>query len=198
MALGRKGSPVEDYGLSLLISSDEIEKRLDALARRINEDYEGREVVVIGILKGSFIFLADLVRRLSMPIRIDFVSLSSYGMNKETSGAVRITKNVEIDLAGRDVLVVEDIVDSGLTLAWFLDHLKQFGPRSVRICALVDKTERRRVELKVDYTGIGMEKGFIVGYGLDYSEKHRNLPGIYEVCFNESSCRSDVDGSGEE
>ena len=186
---------MKSYDLSPLISSIEIQRRVDLLARAINADYEGREVVVIGVLKGSFIFLSDLVRKLTIPIQVDFVGLSSYGTETQTSGAVRITKDVETDLAGRDVLVVEDIVDSGVTLDWFLTHLKRFDPRSIRVCALVDKHARRQVDLRVDYAGLSLDRGFLVGYGLDYSENHRNLPDIYEVCFKPDAGQSPTDGS---
>lgn len=174
---------MKDYRLAPFVSQEEIEQRLDALASQINRDYSGKELVIIGILKGAFIFLADLTRRLTMPVEIDFVRLASYGSNSKTSGEVKITKNIEVDINGRDVLIVEDIIDTGVTLSWFMDYIATLHPKSARMCVLVEKNERRQVNIEVDYVGIRIEKGFIVGYGLDYSERHRNLPGIYEVQF---------------
>jgi hypoxanthine phosphoribosyltransferase len=174
---------MEKYELVPCISAEEIGKHLDGLAARINRDYEGERLVLLGILKGAFIFLADLSRRLTMPLEIDFVRLASYGKDSKTSGEVRITHDIEIPVRGRHVLVVEDIVDTGITLAWLLDHLKAHQPKSVRICALIDKAERRKVKIPVDYVGLSIQEGFLVGYGLDFAEKHRNLEGIYEVNF---------------
>jgi hypoxanthine phosphoribosyltransferase len=174
---------MEQYRLVPRISPDDVERHVNDLARLINQDYEGKSLVVVGILNGACIFLSDLVRRLSMPVEIDFVRLSSYGKGAETSGTIEITKDVELPIEGRHVLIVEDIVDTGTTLVWFLDYLKRRLPESVKICALVDKMERREIEVPLDYVGIPVEKGFLVGYGLDFAEKHRNLPGIYEVEF---------------
>ncbi len=176
---------MEDYQLVPLISPEELHRRLDDLAVQINQDYEGKSLVIIGILKGAFVFVADLVRRLCPPLQVDFVRLASYGNQSETSGQVRITKDIEIPIQGRHVLIVEDIVDSGITLTWYLEHLRKSNPESIRICTLIDNFERRQVEVPLDYVGIRMEKGFIVGYGLDFSERHRNLSGIYEVQFKE-------------
>lgn len=174
---------MQEYDLVLRISPQEIEQQVERIAARINQDAAGKNLLVIGILKGSWMFCADLIRRLQMPVEIDFVRLASYGMETETSGSIRITKDVETPIGGRDVLVVEDIVDSGATLAWYLGYLQKFQPASVRICALIDKCERRSVEVPLDYVCFRTDKGFLVGYGLDYAERHRNLPGIYEVQF---------------
>ncbi|GLI33103.1 hypoxanthine phosphoribosyltransferase [Desulforhabdus amnigena] len=174
---------MEEYQLVPRIKPEELQKRLDDLAVRINRDYEGTSLIIIGVLKGAFIFLADMVRRLSIPVEVDFVRLASYGESSETSGKVKITKDIELSIKDRNVLIVEDIVDTGLTIAWYLDHLRQYHPESIKVCALIDKFERRQVEVPIDYAGIRLEKGFLVGYGLDFSEKHRNLPGIYEVQF---------------
>lgn len=174
---------MQEYDLVLRISPQEIEQQVERIAARINQDAAGKNLLVIGILKGSWMFCADLIRRLQMPVEIDFVRLASYGMETETSGSIRITKDVETPIRGRDVLVVEDIVDSGATLAWYLGYLQKFQPASVRICALIDKCERRSVEVPLDYVCFRTDKGFLVGYGLDYAERHRNLPGIYEVQF---------------
>jgi hypoxanthine phosphoribosyltransferase len=171
------------YQLVERVSPERLDACVDQLAERINQDYSGKSLVLIGILKGAFIFMADLARRLSVPLTLDFARLASYGEKTQTCGSVRITKDIEISIEGRHVLVVEDIVDTGITLKWYLGHLKSLCPESVRVCALIDKTERRKVEISVDYVGMCLEGGFLVGYGLDFSEKHRNLPAIYEVVF---------------
>ncbi len=174
------------YRLVECISTERLSASLDELALRINKDYEGQSLVLVGILKGAFIFMADLARRLSVPLTLDFVRLASYGDQTETCGSVKITKDVEIPIEGRHVLIIEDIVDTGTTLKWFLEHLKSRCPESVRVCALIDKYERREVEVQLDYVGMRLESGFIVGYGLDFSENHRNLPAIYEVVFEDA------------
>ncbi len=175
-----------NYQLSERFSSGEISRCVDLLAERINRDYKGKNLVLIGILNGAFIFMADLARRLDLAVKVDFVRLASYGDKTSTSGNVRITKDVELALQGYHVLIVEDIVDSGVTLRWLLDHVSNLRPESVKICALIDKRERREVEVPVDYVGITVDSGFLVGYGLDFSENHRNLPAIYEVVFDKT------------
>ncbi|MDY0040661.1 MAG: hypoxanthine phosphoribosyltransferase [Desulforhabdus sp.] len=174
---------MEDYQLTPLIPAQDLQKHLSAIAERINHDYADKNLVLIGILKGSFVFLADLMRLLKVPVEIDFVRLASYGTRSETSGQIEITKDIELSIEGRHVLIVEDIVDTGTTLAWYMERLQTHQPASIRICALIDKYERRSVEVPLDYVCIRIEKGFVVGYGLDFSEKHRNLPGIYEIQF---------------
>jgi len=174
---------MDRYELVLCISPDELAIRVDELASEINRDYQGKSLVLVGILKGAFVFLADLSRRLSIPLEIDFVRLASYGNKAETSGEVRVLKDLELSIKGRHVLVVEDIVDTGITLSWFLKRLLTHHPESVKICALIDKSERRQVDVPLDYVGINLQHGFLVGYGLDFAEKHRNLSGIYEVRF---------------
>ena len=176
---------MQQHRLQPRISAEEIELHLDRIAVQINADYHGKNPVIIGILKGSFIFLADLVRRLRCPVEIDFVRLASYGASTETSGEICITKDIELPLNGRDVILVEDIVDTGATLAWYLRRLRSYQPASVKVCALIDKSERRLADVPLDYVCLRIEKGFVVGYGLDFSEKYRNLPGIYEVQFSE-------------
>ncbi len=175
---------MEGYRLVPRFTHEQLELRLAELASDINRDYAGKDLLVIGILKGAFMFLADLTRKLSVPVEVDFVRLSSYGSETESSGKIRITKDVELSVRGRNILVIEDIVDTGLTLQWYLHHLETLHPESVRVCALVDKYERRRVHVPLDYVGVRIEKGFLVGYGLDYSEKHRNLPEIFEIQFD--------------
>ncbi len=168
--------------LRLLIPEEEIKRKVGELAARISADHRGKEVVFIGILKGAFIFLADLVRMVELPdLEIDFVRLASYGKSDTSSGEVKITKDIELSIKDKDVIVVEDIVDTGYTLAYFRDVLKLHEPRSVKICCLIDKAERREVEIKIDYCGFKIPKGFLVGYGLDFAEKYRHLPGIYEI-----------------
>lgn len=175
---------MRSYELVPVISSEQLQTTVDGLARQINHDYRGESLILIGILKGAFIFLSDLARKLTIPAQVDFVRLASYGQGTETSGEITITKDIELSVRGQHVLIIEDIVDTGITLAWYLRHLGESDPASVRICALIDKTERRQIEVPLDYVGIKLDKGFLVGYGLDYSENHRNLPAIYEVQFD--------------
>jgi hypoxanthine phosphoribosyltransferase len=162
-----------------LISRAEIARRVTELAEMIRRDYAGRDLVMIGVLKGAFIFLADLVRALPVPVEIDFVRLCSYGAGTTSSGEVHITKDVELPLKDRDVLIVEDIIDVGLTLDFLRRHLLSHHPRSLKVCCFIDKKERREVEVPLDYVGFTVEKGFLVGYGLDRGEQSRNLPEIF-------------------
>jgi hypoxanthine phosphoribosyltransferase len=164
-----------------VLSRAEIAQHVNTLAWRISRDYAEKDLVVIGILKGAFIFLADLVRELTIPVEIDFVRLASYGSGTSSSGHIQITKEIELDISGRYVLIVEDIVDSGLTIAYLLDYLKQFRPKSIRLCTLIDKIERREVKISTHYVGHVVEHGFLVGYGLDFDEKYRALPEIYHL-----------------
>ena len=185
-----------DYRLMERISSQQLSACVDRLAERINRDYKGKNLVLVGVLNGAFIFMADLARHLDFPVRVDFVRLASYGDKTQTCGTVRITKDVEFSLKGTHVLVVEDIVDSGVTLKWLLDHFSSMGPESVKVCALLDKHERREVEIPLEYVGITIEGGFLVGYGLDFAENHRNLPAIYEVIFEETLSSKKQPGEG--
>ncbi len=164
-----------------LISREDIARRVQELGERLSRDYQGRDLVMVGVLKGVFIFMADLVRALDFPVEVDFVRLASYGKGTESSGEVHITKDVEAPLKDRDVLIVEDIVDSGLTMDFLLRHLAGHHPRSLKICCFIDKRERREVEVPLDYVGFVVEKGFLVGYGLDCGEHDRTLPEIYVV-----------------
>lgn len=166
-----------------VIPRDRIQARVAELAAQINQDYAGQELIVIGVLNGVFIFLADLVRHLSLPLRLDFIRLSSYGMAAESSGEVRIVKDVELSLRGQPVLVVEDIVDSGLTLDFLIRHLQSHRPASLKICCLIDKQERREISVPLDYVGFTVPRGFLVGYGLDYAQQHRHYPDICEIIF---------------
>jgi hypoxanthine phosphoribosyltransferase len=164
-----------------VIPRDRIQARVRELAAQINRDYAGQELILIGVLKGVFIFLADLVRLLDMPVRVDFVRLRSYGDSSTSSGQVEITKDIELFLKDQHVLVVEDIIDSGLTLEYLLKHLRQQQPQSLKICCLTDKLERRSISVPIDYVGFIVEKGFLVGYGLDYAENYRQYPDICEL-----------------
>ena len=162
-----------------LISRAEIARRVAELGERIGRDYAGPDLVMVGVLKGVFIFMADLVRALPFPVEVDFVRLCSYGAGTTTSGEVHITKDVELPVKGRDILIVEDIVDTGLTLDFLRQHLLSHRPRSLKICCLIDKQERREVDVPLDYVGFVVEKGFLVGYGLDCGEQSRTLPEIF-------------------
>ncbi|MFZ2089741.1 MAG: hypoxanthine phosphoribosyltransferase [Desulfobaccales bacterium] len=165
----------------LLISRKAIANRVKELAAQISRDYVDKNPLLVAILKGAFIFLADLARAVDYPVQVDFVRLRSYGAGTTTSGEVHITKDVELPIKGRHVLVVEDIVDAGLTLDFLLGHLASHQPASLKICCLIDKKERRQVEVPLDYVGFTVEKGFLVGYGLDSGENLRTLPDIYEI-----------------
>lgn len=164
-----------------VLKKAEIEELTTSVARQISSDYKGRPLVVVGVLKGAFIFLADLVRRITIPVQVDFVRAASYGSGATSSGKIELTKEIDIDIAGKDVLVVEDIVDSGRTLTYLTDYLKKFKPETVRVCTLLDKHERRQSKVKVDYACHTIDKGFLVGYGLDYDEAYRELPAIYHL-----------------
>lgn len=165
----------------LLYSQEEIQRRVAELAAAIRADAGETHLILVGILKGAFVFLADLVRALGVPAQVDFVRVASYGEQTESAGRVAITKDVELDLAGRDVVVVEDILDTGLTARVLLDHLVHRRPRTLRLCTLVDKRERRRAGVVADYVGFVLDRGFIVGYGIDYAERYRHLPAIYKL-----------------
>lgn len=165
--------------LRLLFSREEIRRAVERLGREIGREYQGKDTVLVGILKGSFIFLADLVRTLSIPVEIDFIRAASYGRGRVSTGEVSILKDIELSIQGRHVLIVEDIVDTGVTLNVIYDHLREKGPSSLKICALIDKKERREVEIGVDFAGFEVERGFLVGYGLDFDERYRYLPEIY-------------------
>jgi hypoxanthine phosphoribosyltransferase len=164
-----------------VLSANELLRLVSDLAKRISADYQAGGLVLIGVLKGSFIFLADLVRQLRVAVKIDFVQASSYGTGTESSGSIRLVKGIGLDIRGQDVLVVEDIVDSGLTIRWIVDYLQSFQPRSIGVCALIDKRERRKVDVPIVYTGHVAGSGFLVGYGLDYAEQYRHLPEIYHL-----------------
>lgn len=163
----------------ILISREEINQKVDEMARTISEEYAGKNPLLVGILKGAMIFMADLVRAVTIDVQFDFMAVSSYGSSSKSTGVVRILKDLDQNIQDRHILVVEDIVDTGLTLNYLLDILKAREPASVRICALLDKPSRREVKVPVDYIGFSIPDEFVVGYGLDYNEMYRNLPEIY-------------------
>lgn len=162
----------------VLFTEQELDERLSAIAADINRDYAGKAPMLISVLRGSFIFMADLTRKIELPCTIDFMSVSSYGAGTKSSGQVQITKDLSDDIEGRDVLLVEDILDSGNTLSYLMELLRARKPASLKLCTLLDKPSRRTKEVYVDYTGFSIPDHFVVGYGLDYAEKYRNLPYI--------------------
>jgi hypoxanthine phosphoribosyltransferase len=167
--------------LRKLFDKEEIRSAVKRLAEAITRDFDDEELVLVSVLKGSFMFISDLMREIRNPVVVDFIRASSYGSGTTTSGQVTLTKDLETDIAGRNVIIIEDIIDSGLTLTAIRELLLARKPRSLKICALVDKRARRKVEIEGDYVGFSMEDGFIVGYGVDYAERYRNLPAIYVV-----------------
>lgn len=167
--------------LEVLISANDIQSRVEMIGKRITQDYVNKEVVLVGILKGSFVFVADLARHIDLPVAVDFMAVSSYGMSTKSSGVVRIVKDLDYSLDGKHVIVVEDIVDTGLTLNYIYGHVKSRGAMSVKICSLLDKVGRRQVAVPVHYKGFEIPDEFVVGYGLDVEERYRNLPDVCRV-----------------
>jgi hypoxanthine phosphoribosyltransferase len=163
----------------LLISAEAIRTRVSELGEQISRDYRDREPILIGVLNGAVFFFSDLVRALSVPCKIDFIRAASYGSGMASTGSIKVTKDVELPIKDGAVIIIEDIVDTGLTLRYMVERIKRMGPESVKICALIDKLERREEEVSIDYSGFKIEEGFLVGYGLDYNEQYRYLPEIY-------------------
>jgi len=170
--------------IKVLLSEEEVDARIKAIGEQISRDYAGRQVHLVCVLKGGSFFMCELAKRITVPVSIDFMSVSSYGGDTESSGVVRIVKDLDEPLTDRHVIVIEDIVDSGRTLSYLLDMLRSRGPLDVRLCTLLDKPDRRVVDVKVDYTGFEIPDEFVVGYGLDYDQKYRNLPYIGMVKFD--------------
>ena len=164
--------------IRILVSEADADKRIEELGKQISEDYAGKEVHLICILKGGVFFMCELAKRITVPVSMDFMSLSSYGNSKVSSGVVKIIKDLDEDLDGKDVIVVEDIIDTGKTLYHLIDILKKRNPNSIKLCTLLDKPERRERDINVDYVGFNIPDEFVVGYGLDYAQKYRNLPYI--------------------
>lgn len=163
---------------NVLVSQEQLDQKVKELGEQISKDYAGKNLLMVSVLKGSVVFMADLMRAISVPCEIDFMSVSSYGRGTKTSGVVKIIKDLDISLEGRDMLIVEDILDSGLTLSYIKTILLERSPNSIKICTLLDKPERRKSDIKADYIGFNVPDEFVVGYGLDYDEKYRNLPYI--------------------
>ena len=164
--------------LRVLLSEDEIREKVRELGGKITADYKNSNLMLVTVLKGAVVFLADLRRQIDVPAEIDFMVVSSYGSGVKSSGVVKIVKDLDVPLAGKDILIVEDILDSGLTLSYIKELLESRGPRSIRIATLLDKPSRRKVDLQADYIGFSVPDEFVIGYGLDYDEKYRNLPYI--------------------
>ncbi len=167
---------MQDQIAKILLSEEQIEAKVRELGERISADYQGKNLMLIGILKGAVVFLADLVREIKAPLKIDFMAVSSYGRSTHTSGVVRILKDLEGDIAGKDILIVEDIVDTGLTLSYLKENLMSRNPASLKVCTFLDKPSRRKVDLIPDYFGYTIPDEFAVGYGLDFNGFYRNLP----------------------
>lgn len=162
----------------ILFSEHRIQDRIRELAQQITNDYQDRNPVIISILKGGFIFMADLIRSITIPVELDFLAISSYGSGASSSGVVKIKKDIDIDISGRDVIIVEDIVDSGLSLQYIRDYISKHKPSSIKVCVLLDKPEAHKMAVSFEYVGFNIGTEFVVGYGLDYNEKYRNLPYI--------------------
>lgn len=171
--------------ISVLLSEEEVDRRIQELGDQISRDYAGKSVHLICVLKGGSFFMCELAKRITVPVSLDFMSVSSYGSDTKSSGVVKIVKDLDEPLKDKDVLVVEDIVDSGRTLSYLMEMLRDRGPASLRLCTLLDKPDRRVINVKVDYTGFWIPDKFVVGYGLDYDQKYRNLPYVGVVEFDE-------------
>lgn len=177
----RKGQTLKDLKKKILYSREIIDRRVKELADAISHDLEGKEVVLIGVLNGAFIFLADLVRCLKVSHSVDFTRLASYGSGLVSSGNITVTKDIETDIEDKEVVIVEDIIDTGITMAFLRERLEKRRPASIRICTLIDKKDRREITIDADYVGFDLDEGFVVGYGLDFDEKFRCLPDIYVI-----------------
>lgn len=164
--------------IKVLVSEKDVDERIEALGKQISKDYEGKQVHLICVLKGGAFFMCELAKRITVPVSLDFMSVSSYGDGTASSGVVRIAKDLDESIEGKDVLIVEDIIDSGRTLYYLMDILRKRNPNSLHLCTLLDKPERREKDVKVDYVGFEIPDEFVVGYGLDYAQKYRNLPYI--------------------
>lgn len=172
--------------INVLLPEEEVDARIQAMGEQISRDYQGKQVHLICVLKGGSFFLCELAKRITVPVSLDFMSVSSYGGGTESKGVVKIVKDLDESIRDKDVLVVEDIVDSGRTLSYLLEMLRSRGPKSLRLCTLLDKPDRRVVDVDVDYTGFQIPDKFVVGYGLDYDQRYRNLPYIGIVEFDEA------------
>ena len=169
--------------VNVLLSEEEVDAKIKAIGEQISKDYAGKQVQLVCVLKGGSFFMCELAKRITVPVSLDFMSVSSYGSETKSSGVVKIVKDLDEPIKGKNVLVVEDIVDSGRTLSYLMEMLKDRGPESLRLCTLLDKPERRVVDVHVDYTGFQIPDEFVVGYGLDYDQRYRNLPYIGVISF---------------
>ena len=167
---------MEDVIKQVLVSEEEIAKKVEELAKKITEDYKGKDLLLVGILKGSVIFMSALAQKIEFPVQMDFMAVSSYGKSSTSTGEVRINKDLDFSVEDRNLLIIEDIIDTGYTLGYLIDKLKKRGAKSIKVCTLLDKPDRRKVDINVDYLGFVIPDEFIVGYGLDYAEQYRNLP----------------------
>lgn len=175
-----------NYTIETLISREEVESRIKELAKLIETDYKEKDLICVGLLKGSVMFLSDLIKEITLPLQIDFMNVSSYGSETTSSGNLKVIKDTDIDVRGKDVLIVEDIIDTGITLEYVIGMFKTKGVASVKTCTLLSKPERRKIDVKVDYIGFEVPDKFVIGYGLDYAQKYRNLPYIGAVVFEEN------------
>lgn len=173
-----------DEHVKVLLSEKEVDDRIQAIGEQISRDYAGKQVHLICVLKGGSFFLCELAKRITVPVSLDFMSVSSYGSETKSSGVVKIIKDLDEPIKGKDVLVIEDIVDSGRTLSYLMEMLKDRGPASLKLCTLLDKPDRRVIDVPVDYTGFEIPDEFVVGYGLDYDQRYRNLPYIGVISFD--------------
>ena len=164
-----------------VLSKNDIDSLVKQVAHRISTDYRNKDLILIGVLKGVFVFLSDLVRCLDIPVQIDFIRVCSYGSDVSSSGEIHLTKDIEVNIKEKDVLIVEDIVDTGLTLKYLIDYLRSYHPKTIKVCVFIDKHERREADIAIDYSCHHAAKGFLVGYGLDYNEDYRHLSGIYHL-----------------
>ena len=174
---------MEKHHINVLIPEEEVDNKIKEIGEQISKDYEGKEVHLVCVLRGGSFFMCELAKRITVPVSLDFMSVASYGNDTKSSGAVRIVKDLDDSLEGKDVLVVEDIIDSGRTLSYLLELLKDRKPNSLKLCTLLDKPDRRVVDVDIDYTAFQVPDKFVVGYGLDYAQKYRNLPYIGVVEF---------------
>ncbi len=164
----------------VLLSEEEIQEKLAEMGKQITEDYQGKELLIIGVLKGAFVFMADLIRHIDVPLEVDFMAVSSYGDSTKSSGVVRILKDLDRPIENKNILIVEDIIDTGLTLSYLVSNLESRGAESVTICTLLDKPQRRKINMDIKYKGFDIPDEFVIGYGIDYAEKYRNLK---EICI---------------
>lgn len=181
---GKDGRKVADHHIEVMISEEEVNKRIRELGEQISRDYAGRQIHLICVLRGGSFFMCELAKRITVPVSLDFMSVSSYGGDTKSSGVVKIVKDLDDSIRDKEVLVVEDIIDSGRTLSYLMAMLQDRGPKSLHLCTLLDKPDRRVVDVDVDYTGFRIPDEFVVGYGLDYDQKYRNLPYIGVVKFD--------------